>query len=316
MSVAKEHPHLYRGLACCIAGGVFWGFSGVCCQYLFEHNPGLDPLWLTAIRMFIAGGLLLLIVSLQDARRVVRLVQTPRDIVSMLIYAVLISAPTQFLYLWCVSLSNAGTATVLQFNEAVIVMLWVCWSTKTLPNRYEVLAVLSAVTGVFLFATHASLDSLAISSQSLAVGLTCALVSAFYSAWPVKLIIRYGSFLVTAVSLFLGGAVLCLVNQVWLVPYNLDGMSTLAFAGLIFIGTALAFSLYFRGVGDIGPMRASMILSTEPLSATLLSWLLLGTVFTMWDWVGFSLVIMTVFLMFIPPKKSPDKAQLPSQKSA
>lgn len=302
MSNASTHAVMYRGLACCVAGGIFWGFSGVCCQYLFENNPGLDPMWLTAVRMLVAGALLLLIVSVQDAAKVVRLSRSPRDILSILFYSILISAPTQYLYLLCVSLSNAGTATVLQFNEAVIVMLWVCLSTRVLPNRFEVLAVISAVTGVFLFATHASLDSLAISSESLAVGLTCAVVSAFYSAWPVKLIVRYGSFLVTAVSLFLGGVVLCLFNQVWTVPYTLDTMSTLAFGGLIFIGTALAFSLYFRGVGEIGPMRATMILSTEPLSATVLSWLLLGTVFTMWDWIGFSLVIMTVFLMFIPPK--------------
>ena len=73
----------------------------------------------------------------------------------------------------------------------------------------------------------------------------------------------------------------------------------------------MAFSLYMQGVGDIGAVRASMIVSTEPLSATILSAVLLGTVFSVYDWIGFVLVIATVFLLAIPSEGGASNASAP-----
>ena len=50
---------LWRGIICTLAGGIGWGFSGACGQYLFSYQD-VRPDWLTVIRMLIAGFLLCL----------------------------------------------------------------------------------------------------------------------------------------------------------------------------------------------------------------------------------------------------------------
>lgn len=308
-----KETHFVRGLLCTLAGGVFWGFSGVCCQYIFEHNT-IDPLWLTGWRMLLAGILLLALCCAKEFSRVKGMLTDPKTMVSMLFYSVLAVSGTQFLYLATINLSNAGTATVLQFTGAVMVMLWVCLRKWVKPNRFELLAVVAAVSGTVLFSTQGQFDQLSISGLALMTGLLSAVAGAAYSIWPVRMILKYGAFVVTGVSMVLGGAILCTYLQVWNTPYPFDMMSTLAFASLVVIGTALAFSLYMQGVADIGVVRASMIVSTEPLSATVLSAVLLGTAFSVYDWIGFVLVIATVFLLAIPQEAGAASVATPQKR--
>lgn len=48
---------LWRGIVCTLVGGIGWGFSGACGQYLFTYQD-VRPDWLTVVRMVIAGILL------------------------------------------------------------------------------------------------------------------------------------------------------------------------------------------------------------------------------------------------------------------
>lgn len=46
------------GITLTLLGGIFWGFSGSCGQYLFT-NCGVTPRWLVPIRMISTGAILL-----------------------------------------------------------------------------------------------------------------------------------------------------------------------------------------------------------------------------------------------------------------
>lgn len=39
---------LWRGIVCTLVGGIGWGFSGACGQYLFTHQD-VRPDWLTVV---------------------------------------------------------------------------------------------------------------------------------------------------------------------------------------------------------------------------------------------------------------------------
>ena len=43
-----------------LVGGIGWGFSGACGQFLFTQY-GMDPLWLSSVRMTGAGIILLVV---------------------------------------------------------------------------------------------------------------------------------------------------------------------------------------------------------------------------------------------------------------
>ena len=57
------------------------------------------------------------------------------------------------------------------------------------------------------------------------------------------------------------------------------------------------FPLIMQGIADIGPVRSSMLATTEPVSATILSVLWLGTSFTVTDIIGFAAIISIIFLL-------------------
>ena len=77
-----------RGMFLTILGGVCWGVSGTCGQFLFS-TYGVDSLWLTSIRLLSGGLLMTLLALLQKPRDVIGLLRTPRDVVVLVLYGVL-----------------------------------------------------------------------------------------------------------------------------------------------------------------------------------------------------------------------------------
>ena len=91
-----------------------------------------------------------------------------------------------------------------------------------------------------------------------------------------------------------------MVTSIFIQPWNnppaLDAAGWEAFIVLTVVGSFLAYLLYMQGVKDIGSMRASLIGTVEPVSATITSAIALGTVFAGTDILGFALIIIMVFL--------------------
>ena len=78
-----------------------------------------------------------------------------------------------------------------------------------------------------------------------------------------------------------------------------------ALAGVVVVGTAIAFGLYLQGVSMIGPLKGSIMGSVEPVSAVVISVFWLGTRFTLPDFLGFALILGAVFVLtFAHPKET------------
>lgn len=95
------------------------------------------------------------------------------------------------------------------------------------------------------------------------------------------------------------GVVYSCIVKVWTIPVHLDFHGILAVAAMVLIGTMMSFLLFLQGVYDIGPVRASMISSVEPVSATLFSVLWLGTVMTTMDLVGMACILVMVIILSV-----------------
>ncbi|MBS5233357.1 MAG: EamA family transporter [Collinsella sp.] len=77
---------------------------------------------------------------------------------------------------------------------------------------------------------------------------------------------------------------------------ELDAAGIEALAVFVVIGSFFAYMLYMQGVKDIGSVRASLIGTVEPVSATITSAVMLGTVFLPTDLIGFVMIIVMMFL--------------------
>ena len=71
---------------------------------------------------------------------------------------------------------------------------------------------------------------------------------------------------------------------------------------MVVLGNVLAFSLYMSGVPLIGPQRSSLYSFAEPVTAAIISTLVLGSPFTVWDAMGFGCIFLMLVLLSLPAK--------------
>ena len=170
-----EKKRTLRGFLCATLGGVCWGASGTVGQYLFTCQ-GVDSGWLTVVRMFLAGVVLLGGALVRHRPQLRAIWSDRRDALRLVLFSVGGLMTCQYTYLAAIRYSNSATATVLQYMGQALILLWVCLRARRLPTRREGVALVLALFGAFLLATHGSLTALALSPQALFWGL-CAAVS-------------------------------------------------------------------------------------------------------------------------------------------
>lgn len=292
-----------RGAIFAMAGGVCWGFSGTCGQFLFS-NTDVSVLVLSCIRMLVGGGILTVIGFITHREQMLEIWKNRSDVLRLILFGIFGLLICQYTYLTAISFSNAATATVLQYLGPVIIMVLMCFMEKKLPKRKEVLALIFAIAGVFLLATHGNPGSLAISRQGLVWGLLSAVGLVLYTMIPGPLIRKWGSFLVTGYGLLIAGFILSLATRVWKAQVTFTPAAIGGIAGVAIPGTAIAFTMYLRGVADVGAAHASLFACTEPVAATIFAAAWLKTAFHPVDLVGFAGVIIAVILLSI---QTPEK---------
>lgn len=291
-----ENISLKRGSVLTISGGVLWGISGTFGQYLLQVK-GLASDWLVPVRLLCAGIMLLLICFMKHGKQIFAPFKDGKDTRDLFIFGMVGMSMCQYTYFTAIGYSNAGTATVLQYIGPVLIMLYVSARAGKIPEKHELFAAALAMAGTFLLATHGKPGSLAISDQALFWGLCSAAALAVYTTQPGRLLRKYGSMVITAWGMLIGGILLSLIFRPWEKTVQLDAAAAAGMAIIILFGTVIAFACYMEGVNCVGPKKGSLLASVEPVSATVFSVLFLGVNFGFMDLLGFVCIISTVFLL-------------------
>ncbi len=290
---------MIKGILCIIGAATLWGMGGVSGQYLYTYHNA-DPIWLVMIRQIIGGSLFLLYSFLVQKQNVVAALRThTRDMLEFSFLGILTS---QLGFYYMISLSNAATSTVLQYMAPVYVMLWMSYKEKRCPEKRELVGIVLAVVGVFLIATHGSLDSLALSPMALLIGFISAVGYAYYSIKPVNMLKQHTSATIIGWGQLLSGLFLLLFRNPFAPAGNWDVYAVLAAGYLILGATIGSYGLYLKGLPIIGSTKASLISCFEPLASICAVVLLLHTKLAMMDYIGMACIILTVVLLSIPRK--------------
>jgi len=288
------------GALVAIIAAVLWGFSGTCSQYIFEHFP-LDVGHMTSLRM-VTSGIIVVVCGLTVGRvkgssSMTDIWKSQRDVAELLAFAVFGIMLCQLSYLKAIYWTNSGTATILQYTGPVLIMAITCAMAHRLPTKKEVTAILLALTGTFLLATHGNINTMVMTPEGLMWGILAACTLVTYNMLPQRLIKRYGSMCITGYGMVIGGTVLSLLTRVWTCDFTQDIRLFLAFGAVVIFGTVLSFTMFLWGVAQIGPVKASLIASIEPVAATVFMIVWLGESFHHMDFIGFTCIFLTVFLL-------------------
>ena len=302
----SQRKRFILGVVAALTGAAMWGFSGSCVQFLTGHY-GLDPAFLTMFRAIVGGILFVAVLLVMSRATIMAMVRNKRDRRMLLVFGFALFA-NLFTYAMTVQITNAGNATVLQMMSSVVVMVYMCVRSRTVPTLREIGALVLAIVATVLMATQGDVTSLSMPLAGLIWGILCAFAAAAYIVLPKEsgLADKYGSVNVTGVGTCASApfAILCALalqasgTDVMATAANLDALGwMIVFVGIILVGTIGAYGLYLLGVSIVGNIRGSLLGAMEPVSATAFSALWLGTVFTGFDIAGLVLMILMLVLI-------------------
>ena len=69
-----------------------------------------------------------------------------------------------------------------------------------------------------------------------------------------------------------------------------------ALAGIILIGTVIAYTMFLKGASMVGPVKSSLLAAIEPISAVFFAFLIMNV---MIDFVGMAMILAAVMLISV-----------------
>ena len=285
-----------KGVLLTLASALCWGLSGVSGECLMRSGD-ITSKYLVSVRLLSSGIILMVHQSIKHKKQIFDIFRSKRDAFDLLVYSILGIMLCQFTYFYTIEHSNAGVATILQYTAPVIIMAVTCFCEKRLPRAIELICVTMAIAGVFIIATHGNINTLAMSKRALVVGLISAVTVVIYSLQPIRLMKKYSPLYMLSWAFVIGGIILAIVFKLWeYEPHlTLSGVGLVAVTSIV--GSIFGYALYLCGVKNIGGTKACLIGSVEPISAAVFSAVFLGTDFTLFDIIGFVLIVTTVVIL-------------------
>lgn len=284
-----------RGSWSIVGASTLWGTTGVTTQVLYNLSD-TNALTLAFLRLAIAGVVLCVFCWRLLGLRMWRMQR--RDTLLMLLMGVM-QALFQFGYLAAIPECGVTIATLVALCVApVIVVLYAALFMHERITIKILLALLSALAGTVLLTGGPTGHE---TSGNLLLGVFLALLSAAGYAGVIlagrTLSGRCHPLQINTIS-FSMGAILLLAGALsthLVLSYSMSGWLLVLYLG--FIPTALAYMLFQSGLRSTSATLTSILTLCEPLTATVLAWLLFGERLNALGILGALLLFGTLLLL-------------------
>ena len=130
----------------------------------------------------------------------------------------------------------------------------------------------------------------------LILGLLSAFAFVFYTIYPKKLYERVGILQVMGWGFLVGGIILFIGTKSYEKNIDINFYSIAIISAITIVGTMIPFVIYGKGVSLLGPVKASLFVTVEPIFSAILVFLVLNIKFTLIDVIGFISIIIAIEL--------------------
>jgi drug/metabolite transporter (DMT)-like permease len=280
--------YLYVSLA-----AVLWAAAGTTAKFLF--NRGMSPYQLIQLRVTLAFCGLLLWLAWCN-RQLLKV--AAKDLIYFSLLGILGIGAAQFFYLFTISKIKVAAAILLHYTGPVFVALYAAIFRHQKLNRKSLLALSGTLAGCFLVVGAYNLDLLALNRSGIVGGLLAAMAFATYTLLSEYGMQRYSPWTVLLYGLlFASLAWNALHPPLEALLRFYDPIEWICILFIAVCGTILPFGLYFEGVSRIRSTHASITATLEPITAGVISALLLGEMLSSLQVLGGLLVIGSILLL-------------------
>ena len=285
-----------RGMLLASLASSLWAISGISREILFKKfNFSSD--WLVSTRTLISGILLFLIVIFIEKKSVLKPLKNKRDCAGIILFGTAGMYLVQYTYFKTIELSNVSFATILQFTAPFFIFIYESIKNKKIPAVSTVILLFMTILGVVFIATKGNFSNLLISLEALLLGVISAIMIAFYSTYPKKLLKKYGSITVVGWGMIIGSIISNVIHPIWKIEGNVNAKSMIQVIIVVILGTSIAYLIYIASLNYISSSLAGILTAFEPVLAAILSVAIFGLKFSFIEIVGFILVFVSIFIL-------------------
>ena len=285
-----------RGMLLASLASSLWAISGISGEILFKKfNFSSD--WLVSTRTLISGILLFLIVIFIEKKSVLKPLKNKRDCAGIILFGTAGMYLVQYTYFKTIELSNVSFATILQFTAPFFIFIYESIKNKKIPAVSTVILLFMTILGVVFIATKGNFSNLSVSLEALLLGVISAIMIAFYSTYPKKLLKKYGSITVVGWGMIIGSIISNVIHPIWKIEGNVNTKSMIQVIIVVILGTSIAYLIYIASLNYISSSLAGILTAFEPVLAAILSVAIFGLKFSFIEIVGFVLVFVSIFIL-------------------
>ena len=285
-----------QGMILASLAASLWAISGISGEILFKKfNFSSD--WLVSTRTLVSGILLFIIVTFIEKKSVLKPLKNKRDCVGIILFGSAGMYLVQYTYFKTIELSNVSLATILQFTAPFFIFIYESIKNKNIPSVSTVLLLFMTILGVVFIATKGNFSNLSVSLEALLLGLVSAIMIAFYSIFPKRLLKKYGSITVVGWGMIVGSIISNVVHPIWKIEGEVNTNSIIQVIIVVILGTSIAYLIYIASLNYISSSLAGILTAFEPVLAAILSIVIFGLKFSFIEIIGFVLVFVSIFIL-------------------
>lgn len=285
-----------KGILLAAFGGSMWGISGIFAQSLFIQYA-VSSEWLVGTRLLFSGILILSYSRLVQKENIMLPFTKWETTRKLLVFSLFGMIGVQYLFYKGIELSNASTATILQFSAPIFVYAYTVIAGEKKATIKEIILVFLTFFGVLLIVTNGDIGQMSVSPLGLVIGIGSALAVAFYSIQPRSLLADFGSSVIVGWGMIFGGVLFQFIHPVWEPGFQVTLYSVFLLLLIIVFGTSLSFIAYFASLQYISPSLASIMTALEPLLAAVLSVVVFNQIFGIFEILGITIVLFAVLIL-------------------
>ena len=285
-----------RGMLLASLASSLWAISGISGEILFKQfNFSSD--WLVSTRTLVSGILLFMIVIFIEKKSILRPLKNKWDSMGIILFGVAGMYLVQYTYFKTIELSNVSFATILQFTAPFFIFIYESIKNRKLPSISTVTLLFMTILGVVFIATKGNFSNLSVSLEALLFGLVSAIMIAFYSTYPKKLLKKYGSITVVGWGMIIGSVISNIIHPIWKIQGDINAKSIIQVITVVILGTSIAYLIYIASLNYISSSLAGILTAFEPVLAAVLSVVIFGLKFSIIELIGFVLVFVSIFIL-------------------
>lgn len=276
-----------------LLGAILWGTTGTAQTFMPQT---IHPLAVGASRLAV-GGFSLLVILL-----IMRKIDFRNWPWKSTLYAAISMAIFQYLFFSSVRLTGVAIGTVVTIGSAPVFSGIIEWLlVKRRPTRVWIMATVLAIIGCALLFLNK--DGIVVNPVGIAMSLGAGLLFAFYTLVNKDVLDKVDA--VPAVAVIFSMSAIMLMPFLFL--FETEGLMTgRGISVMLYLGivtTSVAYILFSAGLKRIPSSSAVTLALAEPLTAAILSVIVVGERLNGTSWMGIAMLLGGILVLTLSGRK-------------